>query len=328
MMKAEEVLKRYAVGERNFQRVNLRGQSFKGQNLSGADFSRADICSTNFTGATLRGVNFTGAKCGLRRRWAILLRIVSWLLVFVSAFFSIFSLYVVQFIFFSIPNNLFTSFSRTFFVGLLVLITSFILVAIFKGIVLGTILWAFLFVFVTLAIVIKLKVVSALTAVISLVLVGAGAFTFLIVGILIFEFAKIAIEKEAKVLIVFAICMITIMFTTVSIVPLSETKEIVEVFSLVKILFPLTLLFIYIRNKKGVKNLWLFNFAIAFATIGGTSFKNADLTDANFTSAKLKSTDFRNATLTRVCWYGAKMLDRVRLGDTYLKNTQLRQWLN
>ncbi len=42
-MKAAEVLRRYAAGERNFRGVNLRGQSFKGADLSGADFSYADI---------------------------------------------------------------------------------------------------------------------------------------------------------------------------------------------------------------------------------------------------------------------------------------------
>jgi uncharacterized protein YjbI with pentapeptide repeats len=60
-------------------------------------------------------------------------------------------------------------------------------------------------------------------------------------------------------------------------------------------------------------------FAIAFAAIGGTSFRNADLTDADFTSATLKSTDFRRANLTRTRWHQAKKLDRVRPGTTYLQ---------
>jgi uncharacterized protein YjbI with pentapeptide repeats len=64
-MNAREVLRRYAAGERDFRRADLRGQSFKGQDLSGADFSEADIRGANFANAILRGVNFTGANGGL-----------------------------------------------------------------------------------------------------------------------------------------------------------------------------------------------------------------------------------------------------------------------
>ncbi len=75
------------------------------------------------------------------------------------------------------------------------------------------------------------------------------------------------------------------------------------------------------------RDAWMRSFAIAFAAIGGTNFRDADLSHANFTSARFKSTDFRKANLTRVRWYGAKMLDRLRPGDTYLQNTQIRRWL-
>ncbi|MGB5961912.1 MAG: pentapeptide repeat-containing protein [Coleofasciculaceae cyanobacterium] len=68
-------------------------------------------------------------------------------------------------------------------------------------------------------------------------------------------------------------------------------------------------------------------FAIAFAAIGGTSFRNADLTDADFTSATLKSTDFRRANLTRTYWHQAKMLDRARPGTTYLQLPKVQQLL-
>ena len=69
------------------------------------------------------------------------------------------------------------------------------------------------------------------------------------------------------------------------------------------------------------------NIAVAFAAIGGTSFRNANLTDANFTAATLKSTDFRKANLTRTCFHKTKKLDHVRPGTTYLQKAQLRQVL-
>ncbi|MGB7488580.1 MAG: pentapeptide repeat-containing protein, partial [Phormidesmis sp.] len=68
-MKAKEVLRQYAAGERDFRNANLRGANLRGKDLSGADFSGADIRSANFANATLWGANFTKAQGGLQRRW-------------------------------------------------------------------------------------------------------------------------------------------------------------------------------------------------------------------------------------------------------------------
>lgn len=65
--------------------------------------------------------------------------------------------------------------------------------------------------------------------------------------------------------------------------------------------------------------------AIAFAATGGTSFRGADLTDANFTQATLKSTDFRGANVTRTCWFQTKKLDLARIGKNYLNNPHVRK---
>lgn len=63
--------------------------------------------------------------------------------------------------------------------------------------------------------------------------------------------------------------------------------------------------------------------AIDFAAIGGTSFRGADLTDADFTNATLKNSDFRGANLKRTWWRGAKKLKFARPGDTYLSQPQI-----
>ncbi|MDZ8134924.1 MAG: pentapeptide repeat-containing protein [Nostoc sp. DedQUE04] len=60
--------------------------------------------------------------------------------------------------------------------------------------------------------------------------------------------------------------------------------------------------------------------AIAFAATSGTSFRNADLTNADLTGATLKNTDFREANLTGTCFYKAKKLDLARLDKTILTN--------
>ncbi|MEQ8540294.1 MAG: pentapeptide repeat-containing protein [Coleofasciculus sp. D1-CHI-01] len=91
-----------------------------------------------------------------------------------------------------------------------------------------------------------------------------------------------------------------------------------------------TLLSAYIgwRAIKGdERDAWIRGAAIAFAATGGTSFRHADLTDANFTSATLKSIDLRQATLTHTCFHQTQKLDLVRPGITYIKDAQVRQLL-
>jgi len=61
------------------------------------------------------------------------------------------------------------------------------------------------------------------------------------------------------------------------------------------------------------------NVGAIFRTSRGTSFRDADLTDANFYAADLKSIDFRGAILTRVCWTDAKNL----LGSEIIQNQKI-----
>ena len=94
-----EILQLYQQGKREFQRFNLRGLSFEGKNLPDADFSFADIRGTNFRGANLTGARFCGAKAGLQKRWVVVLLMGVFLLVGISAFFSVFTSYLILLIF-------------------------------------------------------------------------------------------------------------------------------------------------------------------------------------------------------------------------------------
>jgi uncharacterized protein YjbI with pentapeptide repeats len=67
--------------------------------------------------------------------------------------------------------------------------------------------------------------------------------------------------------------------------------------------------------------------AITFAAVGGTSFRKADLTDANFTQAILKSADFGLANLTRTCWHQDKKLDRAMVDNSILLQASVRDLL-
>jgi len=68
-MKAQELLLRYAAGERHFQHANLHGQNLKDQDLSGSDFSYANVRGANFSRTILKDTDLTGVKAGLRDGW-------------------------------------------------------------------------------------------------------------------------------------------------------------------------------------------------------------------------------------------------------------------
>ena len=68
-------------------------------------------------------------------------------------------------------------------------------------------------------------------------------------------------------------------------------------------------------------------FASYFSGTLGTRFSGANLTDANFSEAILTCTFFKDAILTRTYWHNASRLDCVHPGDSYLKDTKLRELL-
>jgi uncharacterized protein YjbI with pentapeptide repeats len=60
-MDASELLKRYAVGERDFLRVELSGANLSGDNLSEAKLSGANLSGDNLSGANLSGADLISA---------------------------------------------------------------------------------------------------------------------------------------------------------------------------------------------------------------------------------------------------------------------------
>ena len=60
-MKTKELLERYAIGERIFAQVNLRGIDLAGQNLENTVLSQVDLTESNLQGANLRKADLTRA---------------------------------------------------------------------------------------------------------------------------------------------------------------------------------------------------------------------------------------------------------------------------
>lgn len=79
--------------------------------------------------------------------------------------------------------------------------------------------------------------------------------------------------------------------------------------------------------KGSPKFVWLKKIAIFLSATGGTSFYEADLTDACFDGAHLPHTDFRKANLTRTSFENVRGLESSRLQGTILENPKVRKLL-
>ncbi|MBW4505046.1 MAG: pentapeptide repeat-containing protein [Scytonematopsis contorta HA4267-MV1] len=297
----------------------LRGRSFKGQDLTGANFSSADIRGANFTDAILVGANFSHVQAGLRKRWAVFLILVSCLLTGLSGCFSAFTSYLVLQIFSSGVGNqaaglysLMTITSSAIFIIRLRSNPNFILVFTYTclgalALVLakayssnfaGTLIIASIFAF-----------IGAGT--------GAGVYAFAL-GIAFVVGENRAATVAATVAQAFAITFAVILggvgsgnFTLASASTLFLLSDCISS-----------------RMQSGDARYALIReISVSFAACGGTSFRNANLTDANFTEAFLKSTDLREANLARACFNQTQELNCARLGSTYLQQTELREVL-
>ncbi|MDJ0713888.1 MAG: pentapeptide repeat-containing protein [Prochloraceae cyanobacterium] len=273
---------------------DLRGANLKGRELVGADFSNADIRSTNFTGANLREAKFCRAKAGLQRRWATLLVIISRLLLLISGSLVVFTGSCV------VPAREALSIENLLVVGISLIILFWL--TLNRGLVTSLGVFA-----VPLAGVFAAGVSVAGSGAVAVVAPFTLALTLAFAGTLNLPFAEtLALALAGAVFFVENLALA------------------------LALAFIMTLLCGYVAweaLKGNEKYALIRNIAIAFAAIGGTSFRGADLTDADFTKATLKSTDLRKAILTRTCWRDTEKLDRVRLGESYLKDAKLRKLL-
>ncbi len=330
-MKAREVLQRYQQGERDFRRVNLRGQSFKGQDLSGADFSECDIRGASFAGANLTDVNFSNAKAGLRSCWAALLIAVSLLLSVLSGAASGLTGIIASQVLFPTPKSSFISSVIVFLVLGVFFIFTFrqgfnASLVVMVGTIAGSLILFGLVFF-------ALFGFKGLFAVRDAAWEAAGAGLWAVTGLLgkalvVFDFVFEVMASVSAVLkivlLVSAIAVVCLMFPSVFQVtafawPVTVTTALI-----------VTLLGSYVGRQALIgdgKFILIRRIVIAFAAIGGTSFRGANLTNADFTQATLKSTDMRDAILTRACWRDAVKLDLARVGETILADAAVRELL-
>ena len=327
-MKAQEVLQRYANGERDFKRVNLRGQSFQGKDLSGADFSEADIRGTNFRGAILQGANFSQVKAGLQRRWVVFLTVVSLALSLIAGLLALIPGLFINYIL-NFDTNL-NHFEQVIIISTCFLVLGVqIFITIRQGLIAGlvtlTVTVAVTFVGFAAAVVFPEILVNLYTGELTVALVVVAAFAGAVIGTLTLVFA-VAIAGFLGFVGVLAGAIVGALMVTQALNgALILAFAVAGAFSILGI--NTYVAWRVLRNNEKDVDAWIGKFAVALTTVTSTIFYKADLTDANFTQARLKNTDLRAKSLIRTCWQDAVQLDFARVGKSLLDQPAVRNLL-
>jgi uncharacterized protein YjbI with pentapeptide repeats len=307
-----------------FHQTRLRNINFRGKDLTGANFSHTDIRGADFTNAILTGANFSHAKAGLSTSKTI--AFVIFVLV-VSLFAGLLAGYAGAFIGDLLSH---TSDAANVF-GIIVLITLLALFIVISGYGLGITL-AILTTLVSTILVVALALFPENEASNNLV-IGAVFSTFALAGMLTGLMNMAVAVAVARIMALPAPRTCTT-FTALIGVLFGVLLGVREHFStwitagslaIVTIIFGIYIGWLAIAGNK--KYSLIKDLAVGIVASGGTKFCGANLTDADFTEATLKSVDLRQANLTRTCWFQVGHLENARLDSTYLKNPTIRQLL-
>jgi uncharacterized protein YjbI with pentapeptide repeats len=355
-MTAKEVVEQYKDKRRNFHRISLRGQSFKkfkNLSLTEADFSGADIRGTNFantnisradfSGADIRGTNFDntnlsqakfiGAIGGIQKRWWLGQQLVGAQIGFLCGILSAFSAILIVYCFSAEAISQGFWFSGISSILLLLTIQLFLALQGFTAKAFNSILIAatvyvpgavavagsvhvpgaavvalIVALGVTLGVVVAVPVVGSVAGAVAFAGARAWAWTGAVFGGWI---VAMAVVRDMGVDVALGVTLtlgVTLAFSLFGVYVAWETSKGNEKFRLLRI--------------------W----GNALGSTGGTSFRGADLSHANFSSTILKNTNFnhtkqRQTILDCVNWEGAKKLNYARVDDSILANSALRELL-
>jgi uncharacterized protein YjbI with pentapeptide repeats len=270
-----------------FITCNFRGASFVKANLINVTFENCDIHSANFSDSRLKRVKILSARAGLQYRWQIMHVFIAFITSFVTSSMASFAGFASVFLLVGKINGF-----STLVPGLIILLAGSIIFALvisvgIKGLGFGNIAGA-----------------GALSIAIG---IASGSFTTVLITTLGFFigafFVILNILKYANSYVEFIIAfLVSMVFMALSYYIAVDSLE-----------------------NNNSKYQFISDMAIQIASIGGTNFDRADLTDADFTNSDLRNSRFKEAIITGVCWAKVKNISRVFLGNnTYLSSFRIR----
>lgn len=269
---------------------NLQGQSFKDQNLQNANFSETDLRGTDFSNTNLENADFSKVKTGLRTRFAILVFIFSLVV-------SLFSGYIAMLTGITIRSMINSEEANMQVAGYVTLgyFAIFIGFALWKGLFKAT----------------KqvLITIFALTILIGLFLylsglgTGVGALKGLLALLLMWLMFLVGTISRATA----GTLASNIIFLAVAMAGAMFGRTMGGGYGTVVLALACAVISKRALSDKNKSSL-LRKIAIGIGGKFGTSFKGADLTNANFSDTIIKNTDFSNAKLAGVNWNNTKRL--------------------
>jgi uncharacterized protein YjbI with pentapeptide repeats len=308
--------------------VNFCGRSFERANLSNSNFSSSDIRRTCFKDAILIGANFSNSRTGLAPLQSLGLIAGSLILVLISGLVIGYSGAFPSFVTNLLSQQSISGKELLISIGLFILL-SFIFVIVRKG--LGA----------------SLGILAIITSVVTAIIAFTGAGDSAITAAAILQAVIIAMII-AGVLVTSLALSIFLSITTTKALPIPVilaltsailgAQEGVKGSAAASLSISLTMTgivaialmglstYISLKAMAGDKKYKLIrSISISLCASLGTSFRGADLTDANFTQATLPHTDFRKANLKRTAWFQSTKLELSRIEGTYLEDTSIRQ---
>lgn len=316
----------------NFSSRNLQGCNFSRKNLTGADFRDADIRGANFTNAILENANFQNAKAGIQPKNIALFLIAMFILFGVSGGASALASVNLTALFyrnytqqFTIVPGVVSLFAILLFFGIMVRRGFGGDLAIATGILTGlvaAILWGYLWLVFGLS-------GTAIANQTGWSLLGAAAWEFVgfTLGTVIFVAAKLLFRSNRYILWIGWV--IGAILSSNASRLLKHTPINWYDFWLPNLIVIVLFAFIcgYISWQVTASNgkfIYIYKLAVNFCTIGGTSFRKANLTGADFTHATFTSTDFSDAKLIDTNFYLANKIHQIKAENTILIHHRVR----
>jgi uncharacterized protein YjbI with pentapeptide repeats len=311
----------------DFSRKKLRGRNFARQDLTGANFSRSDIRGVNFTNAILREANFTEAKAGLQDRWSLTRLGILFIMSYTALSLSMsFCSTVINYLIYSGTGGWvgiwWTVLILFFYTALFfTLVNQGFTIRAFRT-VLNTAVFLYLLIFLTTcsrsvsSVDFSPVLVTVLGVIVNAVLTASFV---VLIGM---NLGVITIVSLIEIVALIVMLLSTIANSSVPVQIGTLTLTITILFSAFLVLSSNCIAWLALKGDE--RFAVIRTFSMISASVGGTTFRGADLTGANFYMTWLRNTDFEEANLNWTYWYLARKIDFIISGETYLKDSKIR----